>query len=180
MNNSNFTTQLNDRTDRILADIGSLPVAQSATFVELAEIQIALEDAPVKPVVVARLTVTRAVGSRTIIEVMENATFSNFYRISIQQGNRRSTKRLVRMANRNEGLRSYGHDQQPGLETIAARWSQQPGVASVKIRIIRKRSYKKLISARPDQLGLTRSTVHLPLRSFSPLSNHSFNVARHS
>jgi hypothetical protein len=176
--NSSTYVQLEQRSDRLLTAIGSLPVS-SDVLAELAEIQIALEDAPIKPVVVARLTVVRTVGSRTIIDVMENATFSDFYRIHVQQGNRRSTKRLVRSANRNEGLKPYA-TMKPGLELLAAHWSQQPGVVSVKIRILRKRAYRRLIMASPDQLGLTHSTVHLPLRSFSPLSSQSRNVVRYS
>jgi hypothetical protein len=179
MQNSTYQ-QLDQRTDHILATIGSLPVS-SETFVELAEIQIALEDAPIKPVVVARLTITRALGNLTIVEVWEDASFSRFYKIFTQNGRRRSTKRLVRAANRNEGLKPYtAHAVKPGLEVLAAHWLSMPQVASVKVRIIRKRAYKRLISASPDQLGMTTSTVNLPLRSFSPLSNHSFNVTRHS
>lgn len=164
-------TQLDQRTDRILAAVAQLPVS-TETFVELAELGQVLEDAPVKPVVVARLIVTRALGNRTIIEVHEGATFSAFYRIYTQTGNRRSTKRLVRTASRNEGLQPYfrAHLMVPGLKTLAEHWSRQPGVSAVKVRIIRKRAYRKLLSARPDELNMVTSKVNLPLRNFSALS----------
>ena len=107
--------------------------------------------------VVARLTVTREVGCKTIIEVQEDATFSRFYHFYSQEGNRRSTKRPVRAASRNEGIPAYQVLRiQPGLEQIAQAWRKHPGVTAVTVRIIRKRAYKKLISARPDELGLTK------------------------
>ena len=128
-----------------------------------------LQVAPAKPIVVARLTVTRAVGNVTIIEVYEDATFSNFYHISTQVGKRRSTKRLVRVANRNEGIQPYyrAHLVQPGLKGLAEHWQKMPGVASVKVRIIKGRAYRRLINATPDQLGLTRMPVRMPLHNRS-------------
>ena len=94
-------TQLDSRSDRILSAIqtGTLD-PKSDAFRELAELQIPLEVAPVKPIVVARMTVIREVGNLTIVEVYEDAMFSNFYHISTQVGKRRSTKRLIRIANR--------------------------------------------------------------------------------
>jgi hypothetical protein len=117
------------------------------------------------------MTVTREVGNLTIIEVHEDATFSRFYHIFTQVGKRRSTKRLVRSANRNEGLRPYfqAHLMQPGLERLAEHWKKQPGVASVKVRIIKKRAYQKLISTTPDQLGLVKTSVNIPMERFAPL-----------
>lgn len=124
-----------------------------------------LEVAPAKPIVVARLTVVREVGNRTIIEVNEDATFSSFYHISTQVGQRRSTKRLVRVANRNEGIQPYyrAHLVQPGLKGLAEHWQKMPGVVSVKIRIIKGKAYRRLINATPDKLGLTRTSVRFPL-----------------
>jgi hypothetical protein len=176
-------THLETRRDRIFQSIQVGAVQPNSDLLaELAELGDALADKPVKPVVVARMTVTRAVGNLTIVEVYEDATFSNFYHISTQVGKRRSTKRLVRVANRSEGIQPYyrAHLIQPGLDGLAEHWQKHPGVVSVKVRIIKKRAYCKLISARPDELGLTTSKVNLPLRSFSPLSSHLFNVVRHS
>lgn len=166
--NSSFTrsfTQLQQRADQLLATVGRLPVARGETFRELAELGQTLEDAPVKARVVARMTVTREVGCKTIVEVEEGCSFHSFYRIYVQQGTRRSTKRLVRMANRNEGVQAYAaHLVRPGLELLAARWSKQPGVVSVKVRVIRRRAYRQLITASPDQLSLTKTSVYLPWR----------------
>jgi hypothetical protein len=106
--------------------------------------------------VVARLTGTREIGNVTIIEVHKDATFHEFYRIYTQVGRRRSTKRLVRTANRNHGLEPWfaAHRMQPGLEVLAAKWRERKGL-TVKLRIIKKRAYRKLINAPADQLGLT-------------------------
>lgn len=121
--------------------------------------------------VIARMTVTRPRGNLTIIEVREDATFSSFYQVYTQIGKRRSTKRLIRTANRNEGLQPYfrAHLLQPGLEKLAEHWCKIPGVQSVKVRIIRKRLYRKLINARPDELGLVKTKVNIPIERFSPL-----------
>ncbi len=116
--------------------------------------------------VVARLTVTRALGNLTIIEVRADATFHSFYQVYTQTGRRRSTKHLVRTADRNEGLHPYyrAYLLQPGLEKIAEQWQKQPGVTSVKVRIINKRAYRRLISAQPDELGLTAERpVRIPV-----------------
>lgn len=113
--------------------------------------------------VVARLIVIRDVGCRTVIEVWEDATFSRFYHFFTQEGNRRSTKQAVRAASRNEGIPAYQIFRvQPGLERLAEAWRKQPGVTAVTVRIIRRRAYRKLISARPDELGLTK-THRLPI-----------------
>ncbi len=110
-----------------------------------------------KIVVVARLTVIREVGVRTIVEVNEDATFGNFYSYFIQDGARRSTKKLIRCANRNEGLRPWyrAYRMEPGLTAIAEHFKTMPNITSIKIRIIRKRLYRKLLAAAPDA-GLVR------------------------
>jgi len=177
--NSTFT-QLNQRSDRLVTAIQAGTVQPiSDAFRELAELSQLLEEAPVKPDVVARLTLTRANGIRTIVEVHSNASFHSFFLYFKQTGNKRSTKELIRTASRNDGgLRTSG------LEAIAQKLSmyqsQSNPVVRTTLRILKKHAYRKLISARPDELGLTRSTVHLPLHSFSALSSHSFNVARSS
>jgi len=173
--NSTTATQLNTRTDQILLAIqtGTVP-AYSDAVVELAELTVALEEASVKPVVVARLTITRAVGNQTIIEVREGASFNAFFWIYTQTGRRRSTKRLVRTANRNEGLKPYmTHAMKPGLEVLAGHWQSVRHVTSVKLRIIKKRAYENLLVESPDQLGLTHTRVNLPLRSFSAFTRPS-------
>jgi hypothetical protein len=169
---SSFTErQLDRRTATILraVRVGKVP-SNSDALAELAEITEAISDRPMKPIVVARLTATRAVGCKTIIEVCEDATFNSFYRFFTQQGNRRSTKKLVRTANRNEGLRPYfqAYRMTPGLEKLAEFWRNHPGVTAVTVRIIKRRAYKRLITARPDELGLTKTSVQLPRPSFSP------------
>jgi hypothetical protein len=129
---------------------------------------------PVKPVVLARLTVTRRNGWKTIVEVWQGATFHTFYHFYKQCGNKRSTKELIRTAYRDEGVSLLGmkYTQQPGLDAIAKRLefyaSQSNPVVGKKLRIIKRRAYRKLITARPDELGLTHSPVRMPLKSFSP------------
>jgi len=108
--------------------------------------------------VVARLTVIREIGVRTIVEVNQDATFSNFYSYFMQEGARRSTKKLIRCANRNEGLAPWYrmYRMEPGLAAIAEHFKTMPNITSVKIRIIRKRLYRKLLAAAPDELGITK------------------------
>ena len=114
-----------------------------------------------KPNVIARLTVARRDGHRTIVEVREGATFSRFYRFFQQQGLRRSTKRFIRSASRNESLPVVNaHLYKPGLDVIAKKlemlFQQSNPVTRVTLRIIKKRLYKKLITASPDELGLVK------------------------
>jgi hypothetical protein len=118
---------------------------------------------------IARLTVTREIGDVAIVEVYEGSTFHSFYWFHTQSGRRRSTKRLVRTTSRNEGLRPYyaAYRMTPGLEVLAERWKQHPGVKSVRVRIIRKKAYRRLISAPADELGLTK--VHNGFREQTPL-----------
>lgn len=111
--------------------------------------------------VIARLTAIRANGQRTIVEVNQGATFHSFYHYYIQDGLKRSTKRELRTASRNEGLPHINaHLHMPGLEAIARKLQaytpQANPVASIKIRIIRKREYRRLITASPDVLGLVK------------------------
>lgn len=112
-----------------------------------------------KSKVVARLTVIRVDNTRLIIEVHCDSTFSSFYHYYTQVGLRRSTKTQIRVANRNEGLTPHyrAYRMTPRLEVIGKKLSAAG--AQVKIRIIRKREYRRLINAAPDVLGL----VHAPL-----------------
>jgi hypothetical protein len=114
-----------------------------------------------KKIVLARLTVEREVGVKTIIEVHADATFQTFYHYYTQDGRRRGTKRLVRKANRNEGLYPWhqAYRMRPGLDVIAAHFRQMPHVAKVTVRIIRKRAYRKVLEAAPDALGPLTRTV---------------------
>ena len=111
-----------------------------------------------KSKVVARLTAIREVGVKTIIEVCENATFASFFVFYTQQGNRRSTKKMVRSANRNEGLAPWHrvYRMTPGLEVIAEHLRGMKQFKSVTVRIIKKRAYRQLLTAAPDVLGLTK------------------------
>jgi hypothetical protein len=109
-------------------------------------------------VVVARLTVERSVGVKTIIEVHEDATFMTFFHYFTQEGRRRSTKREVRTANRNEGLVPHWRAawMTPGLEVLARLFEGMKHITSVKVRVIKKGAYRRLIEASPDVLGLTK------------------------
>lgn len=114
-----------------------------------------------KSKVLARLTIEREVGVKTIIEVHADATFSRFYHFYTQDGRRRSTKKHIRQANRNEGLHPWyaAYRAEPGLEVFAKRFRQMPNVKKVSLRIIRRRDYRKALEAAPDELGLTRSRI---------------------
>lgn len=113
---------------------------------------------------IARLTIERAVGVKTIVEVHSDATFSRFYHFYTQDGRKRSTKKMVRTANRNEGLRAWfgAHRMTPGLDVIAEQFRKMPHVTSAKVRIIRKRAYRKVLEAAPDALGMARTVSCLP------------------
>lgn len=122
--------------------------------------------------VIARLTVTRADGKKTIVEVQPGATFHSFYNVFVQNGRRWSTKRWVRVASRNEGLMAINaHLQTPGLEAFAKRiavfQSTTNPVVSSKIQIIKKRVYRRLLAAAPESLGLTKTHVNIPMERFS-------------
>lgn len=178
---SSFTSkQLDRRAATIIRGIRTRQVTpDSDAMVELAELTEAIADQPVKVTVVARLTVVRQNGQRTIVEVHSDARFSSFYHFFQQEGNRRSTKKPFRTASRNEGLNPVGY-WQPGLETIAARLEKysDPKNPIVKqtLRIIQRRAYKRLLSARPDVLGLTKTSVRMPWVSLCP--SGSLNAAR--
>ena len=171
------TKQLTRRFDQVLSSFQTGAIrADSDVICELADLANALEDAPaksIKPMVVARLTVTRAVGALTIIEVREDATFHEFYSFYTQTGRRRSTKRLVRTADRNEGLKPYSGQTTTGLEAVAAHWLSMPGVISAKIRIIRKREYVRLLNAVPEKLNVKTLHLNLPRTRFTPLKSAS-------
>ena len=122
---------------------------------------------------VARLTVERANGWRTIVEIHADATFISFYRYYRQFGRKRSTKEFVRSSSRTEYLSVINtHLHKPGLDVIEARlksFGQESNpVIKSKLRIIRKRLYRKMLSARPDELGLTKLT-HTNLNSPKPI-----------
>lgn len=129
--------------------------------------------APEQGKVIARLTLMRASGFRTIVEVRADASFHCFYRFYKQFGARRSTKQLIRTASRSEGL--LGNPSlKPGLDLIAERnrsfAMQTNPVLRTKLRIIRKRAYRKLLSVSPSELGMTISKPsHLPRERFAPL-----------
>lgn len=105
--------------------------------------------------VVARLTATREVGNVTIVEVHQDATFHNFYRVYTQVGRRYSTKRLVRTASRNEWISPWyaTYRIQPGLHLLEAKWKDRTNLKTVKLRIIKKKAYRRLINAPANELG---------------------------
>jgi len=111
-----------------------------------------------KKSIVARMTIHHTNGKRTIVEVPEDATFSEFYHFYLQEGKRWSTKKQIRVANRNTGLLSLNaHLQTPGLEAVKAqalRWGRE--IESIKVRVIRKKAYRRLLTTAPDQLGMTK------------------------
>ena len=129
--------------------------------------------------VVARLTITRANNWKTIIEVHSDATFSKFYTYYRQFGNRRSTKEFIHTRSRNEGLRYINaHLQTPGLEVLADRAADKVyygrfkhnAVTSMKLRIIKKREYRRLLHAAPIGMPVVKPifqvrnpTVGIPL-----------------
>jgi hypothetical protein len=120
----------------------------------------------IAPLIIARLTISRADGKRTIVEIHQDATFHQFYRFFTQDGRRYSTKTLVRTASRNTYLPAINtHRHQPGLDVVSRQleslFAKSNPVVSTKIRIIRKRVYKRLISVSPDQLGLSKVSAGL-------------------
>lgn len=120
--------------------------------------------------VVARLTVTRADGRKTIVEVRADASFHAFFHYFKQQGLRRSTKELIRVANRNEGIPVPSAREKPGLDLILKRLEAYQGksnpIVSHRTRIMKKRAYKKLLSARPDELGMAKTRVTIPIETW--------------
>ncbi len=122
--------------------------------------------------VVARLTITRANNMKVIIEVHSDATFSKFYTYYRQTGNRRSTKEFIHMRSRNEGLHYINaHLQTPGLEVLADRaankvyygYAAQNPVTSMKLRIIKKREYRRLLNMAPTGMPVVK--VIFPVRN---------------
>ena len=123
--------------------------------------------------IVARLTVTRKNGWKTIVTVASDATLHSFYKFHRQYGAKRSTRELFRTAPRSEGTILIGtrdRSQKPGLELILNRLMNYQGklnpIVSTKLRIIKKRAYRKLINARPDALGMVKTTVNIPMESW--------------
>lgn len=158
--------QLDRRAAQILRSVQVGQVSsKSDALAELGEIIEALKDQPVKPAVVARLTVTRASGRRVIVEVREGSKFASFYRFYGQDGARRSTKKWIRNGSRSEA---------PNLTALLERMKkfamESNPVVHSKLRIIKRRAYRRLISARPDELGLTK-TQQLPI--YHPVARHS-------
>lgn len=158
MNQSFTTRQLDRRANTLLRTVRNAP-SGSEIIRELAELTIKLDDAPVKPIVVARLTVSRANHRRTIVEVYEDASFHSFYYFYTQEGKRRSTKQLLRKASRNEGAALVGLIRQPsGLDIIVKKLemyqSHSNPIVAIRLRIFKKRAYRRLLSVSPDQLGI--------------------------
>ena len=158
--------EMQERRDAILQAFAEKQARPTAALTrELAELEIAIENGgpitPPKPVLVARLTVSRKDGKRTIVEIQADATFHHFYTFYTQDGARRSTKTLLRTANRNAYLPTVNaHLHKPGLDVIERQLktllATTNPVTKVTLRIIKRRAYKKLLMASPDALGLSR------------------------
>lgn len=165
--------QIARRAETLLRTARNVP-AGSAALEQLGELTEVLADRPRKPEVIARLTVYLESGKRMIAEVHATSTFNNFYRIYEQDGARRSTKTLARNANRNEGnpaWQPYSQWQKPGLELLAQKWQEHyrrfgDPVQRVSVRILKRRAYKHLLAASPDQIGLTQVPYRPLKRSF--------------
>lgn len=160
MNTSFTNKQMTRRADTLLRAVRSGGITpQSDAMTEIVELTDALRDEPIKPAVVARLTVQRANGVRLIVEVDESSTFNAFYRIYTQIGARRSTKQFLHNQSRGMGLSPIGYHQ-AGLESVLASIEKYADPANPitkkTIRILKRKLYKRLIQARPDQLGLTQ------------------------
>lgn len=105
-----------------------------------------------KNTVVARMTLTRTNGIKTIVEIHENASFMNFYTWYRQEGR----KVLLRTSNRNDGVAAHWRApfQEKGLDVLAARTTQiMKDVTGVTIKILKKRKYQQMITCTPDQLA---------------------------
>jgi hypothetical protein len=97
-----------------------------------------------------------------IIEVNADATYSAFYQFYTQDGSRLSTKKHIRTANRNTGLPSLNaHLYEPGLEVLRKNLMGDDPMSSqfvsIKVRIIKKKAYRSLITCAPDVLGMARA-----------------------
>ena len=157
-----FTSkQTHRRFKGILGEVRNVP-SNSDVIRELVELSFALEDAPVRPDVIARLTLSYQDRTRMIIEIHSDARYASFYHIFRQQGNRRSTKSKVRTGGRHEAA---------SLEGVAVNWKARERadnpITHIRINIYRRREYRRLVSARPDQLGLTKMSS-LPI--YSPVT----------
>lgn len=127
-----------------------------------------------KPTILARLTIERRNGARLIVEIQADATFIEFYRIYRQDGRKRSTKRLIRTASRNEGLPTINaHRHEPGLEKVAQKlttFQQESNPATRQsLRIIRKRAYRTALHMDPSALGLTKVSTTFPTFRAMPI-----------
>lgn len=156
MNNLSYRS-LDRRANTLLRTVRNVP-SGSEIIRELAEITIKIEDAPVKPTVIARLTVRRANHRRTIVEIHADASFHSFYRFYVQEGNRRSTKQPLRTASRNEGLFLGNCGLGAIEEKLHIYQSRSNPIVSSTLRIFKKRAYKHLLKVSPDQIGVGRGS----------------------
>lgn len=125
--------------------------------------------------VVALMTVTRADNSKVIVEIHIDATFSQFYHYYTQTGNKRSTKKEIRTASRNEGLPHVNaHLYAPGLEAVRAQFERNQSIGkiaainSIKVRILRRKMYRELMSKAADLLGITKANAGLFMAKQQP------------
>lgn len=131
--------------------------------------------------VVARLTLRHRDGSQTIIEIHSNATFSCFYRW-YARGKGQRVKSPVRTSGRSDAtdLAALGERVKAQFERLAAnRQSRQAAqwagrvVESIRIVILKKRAYSRLLGLSADLLpgGLAHSSA-----GYSPLPSWEQNL----
>jgi hypothetical protein len=98
-------------------------------------------------------------GVELYIEVREDSKFSNFYITYTAQGrgrNRLITPGIPRHRGYADGIEGAVRKITAVMKENEKRSRNQPRLVNTKIWIHRKRLYRKLISMRPDELGLTR------------------------
>ncbi len=52
------------------------------------------------------------------------------------------------------------------LKRLEAYQGESNPIITKRLRIIKKRAYKKLISARPDELGMAKTRVNIPIETW--------------
>lgn len=98
-------------------------------------------------------------GVELYIEVREGSRFSNFYTTYTARGrgrNRLITPGIPRHRGYADGIEDAVRKITAAMKENEKRSHNQPRLVNTKIWIHRKRLYRKLISMRPDELGLTR------------------------
>jgi hypothetical protein len=147
-----------------------------------------------KSVVIARVTLTHSDRSQTVIEVDDQASFQEFYRWYRRDPGQR-VKHLMRTSMRSdaESLEALAQRTQAHFDRLATAkgpqyrqiGSWQPRrINSIKLVVIKKKLYKKVLSLAPNLLpgggpakaqalsGARRTTgpTHVPVSGYTPLA----------